>query len=199
MVVSLHVTPAAFEAAVASVRSADFRSELSVEEIGAPTGLAPDALALAADVDPDGQGSHDTGGDLGTGRFILLHDPAEPEAWRGDFRIVCFAQAALEPDIGVDPMLSDVAWSWLTDALDARGASFDYASGTATTINSRGYGELEPQGPGAQIEIRASWTPRDLDFGAHAAAWGDLLCLLAGLPPVDSEHVSVLRLPRTSA
>jgi hypothetical protein len=39
-----------------------------------------------------------------------------------------------------------------------------------------------------EIEIRASWTPiprgdGSLDLGAHLRAWGELLCLCAGLPP----------------
>lgn len=195
MVVSLHVPPAAFDAAAASVRAASFRTAMRAHEITAPAGLAPQSLALAGDVMPEQEGEDS---EIGTGRFILLHDPAEPDAWRGDFRVVCFAQAPLEPEIGQDPLLAEVAWAWLMDALGDRGAAFEHASGTATTINSRGFGELEPQGVGAQIEIRASWTPRDHDFGAHAEAWGDLLCLLAGLPPIEADGVEALR-PRRSA
>ena len=78
---------------------------------------------------PDDEGEDSA---FGTGRFILLHDPDEPAAWEGAWRIVCFAQAPLEPDIGVDPFLADVAWSWLVDALDARSADYHAASGTAT-------------------------------------------------------------------
>lgn len=195
VVVSLHRVAPRFDAAAASVRAVEFRSELVVNEIRPPANLAPDALALSGDVEPQ---AHGQDSDYGTGRFILLHDESEPEAWRGDFRVVCFAQAPLETEIGVDPFLTDVAWSWLIDALDSRGAAYDHPSGTATTINSKGYGELADQGEGAQIELRASWTPRDLDLGAHAAAWGELLCMLAGLPPVESDSVTVLR-PRRRA
>jgi hypothetical protein len=85
-------------------------------------------------------------------------------------------------EIGIDPFIADVAWSWLTDALDSRGAAYGYASGTATKTLSTGFGTLEDQGDAAQIEIRASWTPLDHEFGAHAEAWSELLCLLAGLP-----------------
>ena len=190
MVVSLHLPNAAFDAAAESVRGASFRSELRVQEIRSPAGLAPQSLAMSGDVNP---ADHEGDSDFGTGRFILLHDPSEPDAWRGEFRVVCFAQAPLEPEIGVDPFLSEVAWAWLTDALETRGADYDHESGTATTINSRGFGELEPQGVGAQIELRASWTPRDTNFAAHAEAWGDLLCLLAGLPPIEADGVHVLR------
>lgn len=193
MVVSLHRAAPAFEAAAESIRALEFRSDLVVSEIRAPANLAPEALALSGDVRPS---VHGEDSDLATGRFILLHDDAEPDAWRGSFRVVCFAQAPLETEIGVDPFLSDVAWSWLVDALESRGAAFAHASGTATTINSKGFGELAEQGEGAQIELRASWTPHDLDLGAHAEAWGELLCMLAGLPPVDAEGVTVLRRPR---
>tara|TARA_Y100000814_G_scaffold237725_1_gene181894 strand:+ start:982 stop:1566 length:585 start_codon:yes stop_codon:yes gene_type:complete len=172
--------PPVFQAAVETVRSATVRSELVLTEIPAPSGLAPSAIAFAADVRPS---SHGVDSVLGTGRFILLHDPEEPESWGGPFRIVCFAQAPLETDIGLDPFVADVAWSWLVDALATRQAEHLAESGTATKILSTGFGELAGHGDGAQIEIRASWTPHGDDFGAHLEAWGDLLCLLAGLPP----------------
>lgn len=180
--------PAAFAAALDSARHASTRPELAVSEIAAPGTLAPWSFALAADVTP---ARHDNDSELGTGRFVLLHDPAAPEAWNGQFRVICYAQAPLETEMGVDPFLADVAWSWLVDALAARGARYTAASGTATRILSTGFGELESQGQGAQIELRASWTPDDHDVAAHVEGWGDLLCMLAGLPPAI-EGVSLL-------
>ena len=180
--------PPEFAAALDALRAASPRAELRVSEIPAPGSLAPFAVALAADVTP---GSHGADSELGTGRFVLLYDPAEPEAWGGRFRVVCFAQAPLETDIGLDPFLADVAWSWLVDALDARGARYVAASGTATKVLSTGFGELARQGDGAQIEVRASWTPLDAAVGPHVEGWGELLCMLAGLPP-RSEGVTVL-------
>lgn len=82
----------------------------------------------------------------------------------------------------MDPFIADVAWSWLMDALDHRGAHYTYASGTATKTLSTGFGALEEQGDAAQIELRASWTPLGDDFATHGEAWSELLCLLAGLP-----------------
>jgi hypothetical protein len=180
--------PAEFEAALASLRAAQHRDELRVQEIPAPGSLAPYAVALAADVAPT---RHAEDSDLGTGRFVLLYDPEEPEAWGGRFRVVCFAQAPLETDIGLDPFLADVAWSWLVDALDTRSAAYIAASGTATKILSTGYGELAHRGDGAQIELRASWTPLDARIAPHVEGWGELLCMLAGLPPT-SEGVTAL-------
>ncbi|MCP2030797.1 hypothetical protein L1277_000861 [Okibacterium sp. HSC-33S16] len=186
--------PAPFARALASVRDARARTELSVHEIPAPGNLAPFAVALAADVTPT---RHGADSELGTGRFILLYDPAEPEAWGGPFRIVCFAQAPLETEIGLDPFLAEVAWSWLVDALNARGAKYAAPSGTATKILSTGFGELAQQPDGAQIELRASWTPLEDDVSSHVEGWGELLCMLAGLPPT-TEGVTLLSTRRTA-
>lgn len=175
-----------FSRAAAEVRAAAFRSDLTVREIPAPSGLAPDALALAGDVRPDAEGEDSL---YGTGRLILLHDPEEPTPWNGPLRIVCFAQAPLEPEIGTDPLLADVAWAWLVDALDAHGATRHSMSGTATKTLSKGFGSLAVEGDGAQIELRASWSPTGV-LTAHVEAWAELVCMLAGLPP-GSEDIAV--------
>lgn len=198
-----------FEVAMAELRGARLRRELQVREIAAPDRIAPQSIAFAAGVThgethPSGQGDDSSHSPYGAGRLILMHDPASSEDWGSPFRIVCFAQAPLEVEIGTDPFIADVAWSWLIDALESRGANYTYASGTATKTLSTGFGTLEQQGDAAQIEIRASWTPlptdalahpgddartarsdesvAGYDFAAHAEAWGELLCLLAGLP-----------------
>jgi hypothetical protein len=175
---------AAFEAAAAQLRGARFRSELQVREIPAPERIAPRSVAFSAGVVQGRARPDEDQGDspYGAGRLILLDDPASAAEWGGPFRIVCFAQAPLEMEIGVDPFIADVAWSWLIDALDSRGAKYTFASGTATKTLSTGFGTLEEQGDAAQIEIRASWTPLGDGFAAHAEAWSELLCLLAGLP-----------------
>jgi hypothetical protein len=187
--------PPAFARAVAALQAAKTRPELSVTEIAAPGSLAPNAIALAADVTP---ARHGVDSPLGTGRFILLHDPSAPEAWGGEFRIVCFAQSPLDTDMGLDPFMAEVAWSWLVDALALSGAEYASASGTATKILSTGFGELERQGDGAVIELRASWTPLNAEIGPHVEGWSELLCMLAGLPPAV-EGVSLLSLHKGSA
>ena len=165
-----------------------------ISEIPAPGHLAPYSIALSADITPVRRGSDS---DQGTGRFVLLYDPEEPESWGGRFRVVCFAQAPLETDIGLDPFLAEVTWAWLVDALDARGARYTAASGTATKIISSGFGALAHQGDGAQIELRASWTPLDHDLTAHVEGWGELLCMIAGLPP-GGEGISLLSARRAT-
>ena len=186
---------AVFERAADAVRATALRADLVVHEIPAPAGVAPAAIALAADIRPEHEGEDSA---YGNGRFILLYDPSTPDAWGGPFRIVCFAQAPLETEIGTDPLLADVAWSWLIDALDSRRADYPSASGTATKSLSTGFGELAAEGDGAQIELRASWTPGEGDLSSHVEAWGELLCMLGGLPP-GSEGAAVFgarRVPR---
>lgn len=176
---------ASFESVLARVRAARFRDDFVVRDIPSPEGIAPSSVALAGDVRPTDDGDSP----YGTGRFVLLHDPDEPDAWQGPLRIVLYAQAPLELEIGTDPLLADVAWSWLIDALDSRGAAYHSASGTATKILSTGFGSLADEGDGAQIELRASWSPSG-DLRQHVEAWAELVCMLAGLPP-GSESIAV--------
>ena len=171
------------------------RPDVSLREMPAPPGLAPYAFALAADVAPE---HHGVDSALGTGRFVFLHDPDEPEEWGGPFRIVSFAQAPLETDMGNDPFLTGVAWSWLMDALDAHDAEYSHPSGTVTKILAQGFGGLAVQRDGAQLEIRASWSPQHLALDRHVGAWIDTVAALAGLPPVAEgvRLISVRRGPR---
>ncbi|MFJ6547827.1 DUF3000 domain-containing protein [Microbacterium sp. NPDC091676] len=175
-----------FDAAVAELRATMFRDDIAVREIPTPPNLAPFAIALSADVRPGEDGDSV----YGTGRFILLHDPDEPDAWGGAWRIVIFAQAPLETEIGTDPLLADVTWSWLVDALDSRDAISHSPSGTSTKTLSKGFGGLADEGDGAQIELRASWTPEG-PFRPHVEAWAELVGMLAGLPP-GSEGIAVI-------
>ena len=172
-------TPPEFRVAVESMQAARLRPEVLCEEMPAPQRIAPHSFALSADVTVDGI-------DVGTGRIILLHDPAGNDAWDGTFRCVAYARAEIEVDMITDPLLADVGWSWLTEALQAHGAAATSPSGTVTRVATESFGAMADEAGTAQIEIRASWTPTDAPdgLGAHVEAWGELLCTAAGLPPV---------------
>lgn len=176
-------SPEEFRVAVASMRAANLRPEINCSEMPAPQRIAPYAAALSADVTVDGT-------DIGTGRIILLHDPAGNDAWDGTFRCVAYARAEIELEMITDPLLADVGWSWLTDALAAHQASYAAASGTVTRVATESFGGMADEGGTAQLEVRASWTPLatapggQLDVGPHVEAWAELLCTSAGLPPV---------------
>lgn len=188
------VVPEEFHAALGSARSAVFRPELRISDTPAPEGLAPFQAAWAADVEPSAA-TQDL--EYGTGRLVLLYDPGAPEQWGSAFRMVVFAQAPVDATMGADQFLPDVAWSWLIDALDTRSAAYGRAAGTTTTVLSTGFGELAEQGQGAQVEVRASWSPQSPDMKAHVEAWSEFVCMLAGFPPTP-EGVASLS-PKRSA
>jgi hypothetical protein len=205
---ALDQVPADFLFALGTLRQARCRSELRLEEIPAPSRLAPFAVALGAEVlvpgDPAGAGAvHGpaaaalapaSGSDdveLATGRFILLHDPDGSAVWDGEFRIVTYIRAQLEPEMGNDEMLGSVAWTWLVEALDTHAAPYRSAGGTATRVLSESFGTLAERPNSIDIELRASWTPATADITSHLEAWSDMVCTFAGLPPLP-EGVSPL-------
>jgi hypothetical protein len=149
----------------------------------APQRIAPHSAAISGDVTIEGD-------EIGTGRLVLLHDPAGNDAWEGTFRLVAYVRAEIDPEMANDPVLGAVGWSWLTDALASHGAEFGAASGTVTKVSSESFGGMAEETATAQLEIRASWTPVG-DVGPHVEAWGELLCTASGLPPVP-EGVAAL-------
>ncbi len=182
---------AAFAVALDAMRAAVMRPEVLVEEVPAPTRLSPHAVALAGEVVP----SHDPEDEpIGVGRFVLLFDPSEPEPWGGAWRAVTYAKTTMEPEVGPDPLAGEVGWSWLTEALEARDLSWTAQAGTVTSVTSQSFGALAEREPTVELEIRASWTPlldSASDVAAHVQAWGDLLCTIAGLPPLPEGVVAL--------
>ncbi|MHA7238595.1 DUF3000 domain-containing protein [Arthrobacter sp. TMS1-12-1] len=186
--------PDEFLDALAGLRRAARRSEIRLDEIPAPSRLAPFAVALGAEVFGTTPAPTPVHGpvrsfvlpsdpqELATGRFILLHDPAGSEVWNGRFRIVTYIRAQLEADMGNDALLGSVAWTWLVEALQNHGARHHSAGGTATRILSESYGTLEDRADTIDIELRASWTPATSDVRRHLEAWTDMVCTFAGLP-----------------
>ena len=168
--------PEEFLRAIERLRATRLRPEVLLEEVPAPQRIAPHALALTADVVVADE-------DASTGRFVLLYDPAGQEAWEGRFRAVTFARASLEPEMGSDPMIGQVGWTWLEEALTASGAEAVAVGGTVTRVVSESFGALSDRAPTVEVEVRASWTPVE-DVAVHLQAWASLLCTIAGLPPL---------------
>jgi hypothetical protein len=180
--------PEPFQAALASLRGVRLRPEIQLDEAPAPQRLAPFAVALTADV-------LDGDDEIGTGRFVVLHDPDGHDAWDGTFRVVTFARASLEPDIATDPLITEVGWAWLMECLADQHAQFRAPSGTVTRVASESFGTMSDRPGTAELEVRASWTPNDSQLAPHLQAWADLLCTACGLPPVPA---GVVPLPRRS-
>lgn len=169
--------PELFRRAVENLTNTVVRPEVRVEPLRPPQRLAPFSYAISAEI-IDAQGK-----DLATGRLVLLHDPDGHEAWDGVLRLVAYASAELDEEMGVDPMLPAVGWSWLTDALDERAAAHRAAGGTVTQTTSTRFGDLHGPRTSVSIELRASWTADTDELAPHLLAFVDLLCTAAGLPP----------------
>ncbi|MGO1385693.1 MAG: DUF3000 domain-containing protein [Arachnia sp.] len=175
---SPNITPLDFSRVLTELHSMDWRPGLNVEEIGSPQRIAPHSIAISAELM---QGDEE----VASGRLILLHDPAGNEAWGGTYRIVSYARADVDLDMVADPLLPEVAWSWMQDALETHGASHRHLAGTVTASYGKAFGDMEGSEDRAEVEMRSSWTPtlgvRDPLVG-HLHAWQDLLGLVAGTP-----------------
>jgi len=185
---------ATFAAAVAALmagREALRRRDLVFEDVPAPKRLAPYATAVAATV-RRGEA------DVAWGRLVLLYDPGGQQGWDGFFRLVAYVRADVEPEMAADPLLGEVGWSWLSEALDARVPGYAVPSGTVTRVITEGFGAKQDEVPLTGFELRASWSPTGpahehgsagtsdlgaLDLPAHIAAWCDCLAAAAGLEP----------------
>src|SRR5258707_2863449 len=144
------------------------RPELVFEIQPPPRGLAPLAASMGATVHeldprrpggaPPGAGD-DTDAEIGWGSFVLLYDPAGQTGWAGPFRIIAYVRTELEPEIAADPLVGQVGWSWLTEALDTRTAGYRQVSGTVTRVVTEGFGAKEAEPVATGFELRASWSP----------------------------------------
>ena len=172
--------PAAFREALAALDGVLARPEIVLEHIPAPQRLAPWAHAVGALVtEPDG----DDDVEIASARFIVLFDPDGHEAWNGTIRCVGYLSAETDEQLVDDAMFSEVAWSWLTDALTEAGASHHAVGGTVTRTASTRFGDLAGPEHSVDVEMRASWTAEDTSLDRHLLAWLQVLGNAAGLPP----------------
>ncbi len=184
-----------FDVATEALLEAPVRPEFRVEQAPSPQRLAPRSFTLTAEA-IEGSGSHAVGSlsDSATGRFVILHDPDGVDEWEGSYRIVIFARCDVEPELLSDPLVHEVAWSWVTEALDDRPIA--QLGGTVTISSGTSFGTMAERPGDGLVEIRASWTPiadsssethTQEIVGAlteHMRVWIDILAKLAGLPPV---------------
>ena len=189
---------AAASAAFMAGRDAQASRDLQFEDVPAPKRLAPFATAIAATIQRDDA-------DVAWGRLVLLYDPDGQQGWDGFFRLVAYVRAEVEPEIAADPLLGEVGWRWLSEALDAHVPGYAVPSGTVTRVITEGFGAKAGELPLTGFELRASWSPAGpegprgssvprgagqrqsdlglLDLSAHIAAWCDCLSAAAGLEP----------------
>jgi hypothetical protein len=183
--------PTLFREAVAAMNAAEVRSEIELGPIRPPQRLAPYSYALGAEVRrPEGEIVPEASEGDAFGRLILLHDPDGAEAWDGTMRLVAFIQADLDPAEAVDPLLPEVAWSWLVEALESRAEHVTALGGTVTATTSVRYGDISGPPRAHQLELRASWTATTPALGTHVEAFCEVLEHAAGLPPTGVTDLS---------
>ena len=183
--------PTQFREAVAAMNAAEVRSEIELGPIRPPQRLAPYSYALGAEVRrPEGEMIPEASEGDAFGRLILLHDPDGAEAWDGTMRLVAFIQADLDPAEAVDPLLPEVAWSWLVEALESRAEHVTALGGTVTATTSVRYGDISGPPRAHQLEMRASWTATTGALGTHVEAFCEVLEHAAGLPPTGVTDLS---------
>ena len=177
--------PPAFAAGLESLRRLQYRAEFTVREAPAPARLAPFGYAQTVDVE--------IGEDLvGSGRLVVLHDPAGQPTWEGTTRVIAYIDADVDLEVAADPVLPDVGWAWLNEALTESNAEADALGGTVTQVFSRSFGVMESREPEGRLQVRASWTPADPStLIPHARAWALLTASACGLTP-NSEGVTNL-------
>ena len=174
--------PAVFVRALRSLRAVAVRPEVVLDEVPGPSRIAPYTAALTAEVRSARRSV--AADELASGRFVVLHDPEGQEAWEGQFRLVTLVRAGLDREVGADPLLAEVAWSWFLDSLAEEGVPPHALGGTVTRVLSQSFGSLGPRDESSELEIRASWTAADEELGPHLLAWTRLLCTAAGLEPL---------------
>src|ERR1700739_850429 len=176
--------PAPFREAVAAMNTVTARPESERGPTRPPQRLAPYSYALGAEVKhPDLEVVPERSEGDAFGRLILLYDPEGADAWDGTIRLVAYIQADLDPSEAVDPLLPEVAWSWLVEALDSHTDNVTALGGTVTATTSVRYGDISGPPRAHQLELRASWTATTPEVGVHVEAFCDVLEHAAGLPP----------------
>jgi len=181
--------PVEFVSALRSLRAVTVRPEVILDEVPGPARIAPFSAALTAEVRTARRSV--AAAELASGRFVVLFDPAGQEAWEGNFRLVTLVRATLEAEVGADPLLAEVAWSWFTDSLREAGLDPHAAGGTVTRVLSQSFGALDRRAEQTELEIRASWTAADENLAPHLIAWSTLLCTAAGLEPLPDGVVAL--------
>ncbi len=182
--------PSQFREAVAAMNATTVRPEIELGPIRPPQRLAPFSYALGAEVrHPETAIVPERSEGDAFGRLILLHDPEGAEAWDGTMRLVAYIQADLDSTEAVDPLLPEVAWSWLVEALESRAEHVTALGGTVTATSSTRFGDIAGPQRADDLEMRASWTA-DEHTDLHLQAFAGFLVAAAGLPP---EGVTVLQ------
>ena len=176
--------PAPFAQALVAMRTAARALRLDVSEVPAPRAAAF-AVALEGSLPDPADADHE----LADGTFVVLYDP--DGAGAGTFRVIVLVRAELDAEMSDDPMLSEVAWTWLEESLSRYTHGVDALGGSVTRTVTTSHGAVAARPDHVELELRASWHPRTAELGAHLEAWAQVMRDCAGVPDLP-DGVAVL-------
>jgi hypothetical protein len=168
--------PAEFAEAAKGLSDPFLRGEVKTSQIPAPKGIAPHALAFAAEV----PNKADTATNRGVGRIVFIHDPEQFLVWGSNFRVIAYGKSPVETDTHRDEDPANYYWQLLIRALAKHNVKYLNEAGTVTKMTSTGMGSLSTEAAASEVELRASWSPTTGEFEKHFAAWQDLIATMAG-------------------
>lgn len=173
-----------------AINTAQLRKEFILTPTHSPQTLAPLTHAVTIDVlssrsTLQSHHTHQRVSPDSFARYVLLCDPDAEERWGGIFRVVAYVQVEVDSAVAHDPLLSEVTWSWLTEALSPENAHYSHLGGTVTTTHSVRFGEMSTPTAAFRVELRASWTITQGHPVHHLHAVAHTLANALGLPPED--------------
>ena len=193
--------PAPFKEALSAIRHATRSSNVTLSEIPAPKKITPYSLALEGELPinlsiPSDAHHAYLEPEFDTspvhGKFVLLYTPQMYETWESNFRVAVVIHSPIETDLSLDPLFTEVAWSWLGEAAGSNEIKLENLSGTVSKTTSHFFGQHakgETATLGATVEFHASWSPREKAFGSpdfqigkHFETWVSLMNLIGGYP-----------------
>lgn len=174
---SIEDVPEDFISALMSIKSCPIPQWLHVKEIPLKPTIAPYCAGITAHTTPADD-------EYADGKFILLFDPNTQEGWDGTFRIITMFSTILTKDLLEEHLITQVAWSWLGEALESTNAKYCNLTGTVTKHNTDAFGGLVLKDQQGKIQIRASWSPvfsnSNIDLEQHFKAFSSMLETLSG-------------------
>lgn len=172
--------PSEFLEALLSLRAVTPPPHLSLTEIPAPQKITPFSAALHVE-------SPSEDGDIPatTGRFVILYEPKKVTDWAAKTRIIVQVRSEMDAEMGADPLLGEVIWTWLHDALDQNSVDSHRLKGTVTRELSETFGNLQLTRSNVEVELKASWSTDSKDLAPHLQAWLDLVSHVFGQSDPD--------------
>lgn len=171
--------PESFKEILLSLANANAVCQCDIVETNVPTKSAPYAVALEGHI-----------GDVASGRFTVLYNPAKKDVWGSAIRIVTFIETDHsekgEQDAEYDAEYVQNIWKYYNNDL-IKGSAFQVSANISTSQDyyfGDGMG-----GPNSELinetqksfEMRVSWSVKSTDILPQIKVWDKMMHRSAGL------------------